>query len=322
MRITLRPILIVIVLAAVPLLSCTNPLKSRRTGPHSGLEGPHRNLILNLTPDTKQIYVGEPLVVRIAVVNPGPDTAYYMPAFGPSYGVTDYIIKHQDGQGERLQKWWPHSITAIFQPKRYPPIPPGDSLYAIRPLAFWGKGEPGLESAIFNRPGWYSVVATFRLQGRRGNIDLRSNKVTVFVHPTPEEEIAPRDLFVSLWREWFFYGAGYRSDVIREACTRIVREWPESAYAKYAFFYGARATWTEVDCDVADEEYERFLALYEPSMLSELAEIGLVACRVARNGEPASLFLDLPEEYRSNENLWGRLRKLRRQGKLEGEETD
>ncbi len=279
-------------------------------------EDTSRGLRLDLSVVKREVYVGEPVVLRIALVN-GSDSTVRVPVLlHPSGRRLDILVSSERDSSVSYLKYHGHFVCWI---PTYRPLAPGDSLYGFVTLLYWDKGGGESKFLMMPEPGRYLLTATYESSSWLGEVDLhspaiirlRSGEVEVLVKATPEGELEAREVFLSDNTDIFIKTdmEDYPPPVI-DAYSEVVARWPESVYAGYALYYLARIDFTRRDYKKAIEKYERLLSDYEGTPYWESARIELALSRVQGAGADMSILYELPRGYRRNRFLHRWLRIL------------
>jgi len=260
----------------------------------------------------RELVVGEPVIVRVCLFNPIRDTIRVFGHLEPNRGLVDFQVIDEDSS---VFEYGKHKLVFshwYFNRRLMDRLAPGDSLYGYVTLLYCVMRKPGTYNLIIYEPGTYWLRAVYH----HWDIDVLSEPVEIHVSPTPSEELAARKLFLSK-ETLYFIGGDMESGANPaswEAYHELVTNYPESVFAKYAWYYMARVDRWGHKYERAIEEYNYLLSHFERFPYFEQAEIELIELEVTRMGGEKERLLALPEEYRRNVYL---LRLLKRFGLVE-----
>lgn len=260
---------------------------------------------------SKEVLVGEPVVLRVSLVNMGDNVVRIVPAFELSKGLIDFEIESKDSEAFHVKESRLLSISWFTDPRYWDQLALGDSLYGYVSLLYCQMRAPGTQNLILYEPGEYSIRASFCSD----ETTVLSNTIRIIVKEVPADEAAAQSAFLSKSVLWF---VGSEMTSIPQGTWdvyhTIARQWPSSVYAEYAWYYMAKIDLLEGRFVRAVEEYSTFLSEFPESPYSEQAEIEITECRIVGFGQDENLLLTLPEGYRHNVYLYRLIQRMRQGG--------
>jgi hypothetical protein len=265
-------------------------------------------LRLRISSQGDSLFLGEPLVVKVCLVNEGKGTARAIPLFDLRYGLVDFTIWDDPGNVFAMKPKRLYVTSWYMGSQPWTEIPPQDSSYGYVTLLYCQMRKPGTNNLIMFEPGAYRVKASFAL----GTMSLESNELQVRVLQTPCDQVEARRAFLSKETLWFVgTEMTSRPRGAWDAYNDVVTCWPGSDYAGPALYYMARIDQLEKNFARATEEYDLFLSMYRGAPYSELAEIQRQETLVVGKAADRASLWGLPASYRRNAYLYYLLENLR-----------